>query len=388
MTLSTGAISIDTTSGALGGANISFSSTLNGAQNLTLNAGTSGTITFTGAVGGTNALTKLAFTNAQLIQVGARHYGYDRQCLDFHSSCQRDCCKRNCDYFGSGNGIVLNSTAPITVLNGGVNLTISSPGSGTYLSAGITTNGGTVTFSYGVRVDTTLAIDTTSGANILFNSTLDAETVATPAGLTLNAHSGSVTFSNTVGSNSPLGALNVTANSITFNNAVTTKAGAVTLTGPVTLASTAIAIKTTGGSSPAPGGANISFNGTLNGAQALTLNAGTSGTIAFSGVVGGSNPPTNITFTTANLIQIGANITVSGANALTFPYPVSLTNTSTINSNNKNISFSSTLNGAQALTLNAGASGVVAFNGVVGGSNPPTNIIFSNANLLFRSELI
>ena len=58
----------------------------------------------------------------------------------------------------------------------------------------------------------------------------------------------------------------------------------MSFTGPVTLSTGAIGINTTGGASP--GGASISFNGTLNGAEALTLNAGTSGTITFGGAVG------------------------------------------------------------------------------------------------------
>ena len=64
VTLSTGAIGINTTSGAAAGANISFSSTIDGAQALTLNAGTSGTVTFSGVIGGTTPLTGLTVTNA------------------------------------------------------------------------------------------------------------------------------------------------------------------------------------------------------------------------------------------------------------------------------------------------------------------------------------
>src|SRR5262249_52982337 len=109
------------------------------------------------------------------------------------------------------------------------------------------------------------------------------------------------------------------------------------------------------------------------GATSLTLQAGTGATVSFSGAVGGTNALTNLSFTSVNLIQVGANITVTGANPLTFPSPVSMTGTSTITSNNANISFSSTLNGAQALTI-AGGTGTTTFTGAVGGTAALTSL--------------
>ena len=46
-------------------------------------------------------------------------------------------------------------------------------------------------------------------------------------------------------------------------------------------------------------GANVNFSSTLDGANALTFRAGTAGNLTFGGVVGGINPPTNLTFTSA-----------------------------------------------------------------------------------------
>src|SRR5207237_1021320 len=59
--LATGAISVDTTNagGTAAGANISFSSTINNGQTLSLTAGTAGAITLSGAAGGTTALTSV-----------------------------------------------------------------------------------------------------------------------------------------------------------------------------------------------------------------------------------------------------------------------------------------------------------------------------------------
>src|SRR5262249_18868669 len=120
-------------------------------------------------------------------------------------------------------------------------------------------------------------------------------------------------------------------------------------------------------------GANISFTNTLNGATAVSIRAGTGGTAIFSGAVGGTAPLTNLAFVSANLIQVGSNITVTGANPLTFPSPVSLTGTSLITSNNANIGFNSTLDGAQGLTL-VGGTGTATFTGAVGGTTPLTSL--------------
>ena len=61
---------IDSTNagGVAAGANISFTNTLNGAHNLTLNGGTGGTVLFSGAIGGTTPLTSLTATAATITQ--------------------------------------------------------------------------------------------------------------------------------------------------------------------------------------------------------------------------------------------------------------------------------------------------------------------------------
>ena len=63
-------VAIDTTNagGTAAGANISFSSTINGARTLTLTGGTTGTILLGGAVGGTTALTSLSANAATITQ--------------------------------------------------------------------------------------------------------------------------------------------------------------------------------------------------------------------------------------------------------------------------------------------------------------------------------
>ena len=115
---------------------------------------------------------------------------------------------------------------------------------------------------------------------------------------------------------------------------------------------------------------SIQFESTLDGNQALTLAAGPSGTITFGGaVLAGMQALANLIFTSAADIYIGADITVTGAHPLTFSCPVILTGTNTITSTGNNIQFESTLDGNQ-VTLAAGPSGTIAFDGAVGGTNP------------------
>ena len=64
-------VTVDSTNagGTAAGANISFSSTVNGAHNLTLTGGTSGTVLLSGAVGGTTPLISLTATGATITQI-------------------------------------------------------------------------------------------------------------------------------------------------------------------------------------------------------------------------------------------------------------------------------------------------------------------------------
>src|SRR5690606_17524109 len=106
------------------------------------------------------------------------------------------------------------------------------------------------------------------------------------------------------------GALNYTGSSaINVNGNITTSGGAVTLSGPVAITGAPTFDTTNAGVVAA--GANISFSSTLNGATALILRAGTAGTVSFTGAVGNVTPLTNVSFTSANLIQVGNNITVT-----------------------------------------------------------------------------
>lgn len=324
------AVTLDTTNagGSPAGGNISFSSTVDGAQALTLRAGTGGTVSFNGAVGGTTALTNLSFTSAALIQISNNIRVSGANPLTFPSP--------------------VSLTGPSTITSNNANISFGSTLNGAQALT-IAGGSGTTTFTGVVGGTTALSSLSTTAATITQSST--AKTT---------------------------GALSYTGSTaININGNITTSGGVITLTGPVVLTNTPIIDSTNAGGAAA--GANISFSSTVNGATALTLRAGTGGTVSLSGAVGGTNALTNLSFTSANLIQIGSNITVTGANPLTFPSPVSLTGPSTITSNSANITFNSTLNGAQSLTLAAGV-GNILFSGVIGGTTPLTGLAISSAN--------
>ncbi|MFA6501721.1 MAG: filamentous hemagglutinin N-terminal domain-containing protein, partial [Parachlamydiales bacterium] len=339
----TGTSIFDTTnSGAVPtGANIDFAtsaSTINGANSLTLRAGTGGVISFGGSIGGSTPLTKLSFTSASLINIGSN-----------------------------------------------ITVTADNP----------------LTFPSPVSLTGTSNI-TSNGADISFNSTLNGA-----HSLTLTAGSGTVLFTGAIGTTAltslsatakniiqfstvkTTGSLSYTGSTIiTINNSITTSGGIITMTGPVVLSAACIFDTTNSGPSPVPAGANINFvsgASTINGATSLTLKAGTGGIISLSGAVGGSVPLTNLSFASANLIQIGSNITITGANPLAFPSPVNMIGTSIINSNNADVSFSSTLNEANALTISAG-SGIITFTGSIGAISPLTSLSTTAATVTQTSS--
>jgi filamentous hemagglutinin family protein len=293
-----------------------------------------------------------------------------------------------CAQNAAGSSITV--TNAVTMTNSGISLSLTagSTNVGTInLNNSLTTRGGAisltgvVTLGAGVTLDTTNAGGTAAGANITFSNTVNGANTLTCTGGT----GGVVTFTGAVGGTTALASLTATGATITQSSTakttgalsytgstainvsgnVTTSGGVITMTGPVTAAGTPTFDSTNAGGTAA--GANINFTSTLNGTTAITFRAGTAGNVIFSGAVGGTSAPTNLSFTSAALIQIGSNVTVSGANTLTFPSPVSLTGTSTITTNNASLSFGSTLNGAQALTI-AGGSGTTTFTGAVGGT--------------------
>jgi hypothetical protein len=205
----------------------------------------------------------------------------------------------------------------------------------------------------------------------------------TAAGPVTLSNTGLLTLANTISSN---GAVSQTGSgAVSLGSSITTTNDAsglatVSFIGPISLTA-ASAINTS------IGGGDVTFNSlaTINGANSLSLAAGV-GTITFSASVGANTPLTNLVFTSAGLIQIGSSIKVTGANPLVFSDPVSLTAASTITSNNTNITFSSTLDGSQSLTL-IGGTGTTTFSGAVGASVSLRNLTVTSTAITQSSSM-
>ncbi|MDX1454276.1 MAG: filamentous hemagglutinin N-terminal domain-containing protein [Gammaproteobacteria bacterium] len=347
-----------------------------------------------------------------------------------------------------GSGAALATTATtfdVTAGNGAIDIDNSSAGAVTVTSLSAVGNtidfdqvgGGDVAFNAltgsaitlsganGVTVGATTATGalTVSGASIIQSGAWNV------AGLDLDS-SGAITLGNAIvssaaitidstGSTSLSAAADISSNgAVTFGGTltggvttaadITTQGDAITFTRAVTL-SGAVNLDTTNG---AAAGANVSFGSTVNGANALTINAGTAGDVSFSGDVGGSTPlgATSITAdqvtisgafntaaasnlviangglltlanaatlnlggafqqTGAGLVDIGSDITTSG-DAISFASALTLTDNVVIDTTTTaNITFGGAVDGAGFnLSLDAGSNtGVIASNGTVDG---------------------
>src|SRR5207244_391834 len=140
----------------------------------------------------------------------------------------------------------------------------------------------------------------------------------------------------------------------------------------------------------------ITFTSTINGGQALTLTAG-SGDVLISGIVGGSTRLSSVT-ASGNTIGLEA-VSTTGAQSYTgvtslngnlnsnTAGAITVTGAATLATGaiavqtprlalTDYITFTSTINGGQALTLTAG-SGDVLVSGIVGGSTRLSSVTAS-----------
>jgi filamentous hemagglutinin family protein len=338
--LATGPIAVTTHDGA-----VNFNDTVNGAQALTVNAGT-GTTTFGAAVGGTTALTSVttdaggttALNGGTVHTTGAQTYN-DAVTLGAGTTLT------GVDVQFGGT---LDGAHALTVNDSGATTFAGIVGGGTALSSLVTDAAGSVVMNAASVTTTgaqtyndamTLGADVSfTGIGVAFNGTIDGA-----HGLTAHAGSGSAQFNAAVGATTALTSLDATGNTLTAvgvttsgTQAYTANGGAtlggdlvttnstVTVTGPTTLGSD-LAVST--------GGGDIVFSGatsSINGAHGLTLTAG-SGDVILGGVVGGIAPLTAVTLSGYNLTLPGI-ATVSDANqAYTALNDITLNQSRTLN---------------------------------------------------------
>ncbi|MCW2241359.1 filamentous hemagglutinin N-terminal domain-containing protein [Azospirillum canadense] len=312
-----------------GSGNVTFSGTVDGAKALTVNS--TGTTLFDGTVGGTTALVSLT-TDAggtvglwNVTTTGAQSYG---EAATIGGT------------FTAGNAAVTFG-GPVT------------------LAGDTTVNAGFGTITFNGAVDGAKALTANSTGAMLLNASVGGTTALTS--LTTGTGYTSLTNVTTTGAQSYGGEASLTG-TYTAGNA------AVTIAGPVTLAGDVVV---NAGSGP------VTFGGAVDGAQALTVNS--TGATQFNGVVGGTTALSSLTtnaggtlglksVTTTGAQSYGEATTLNGtytAGTFTASGPVTLAGGSTVTATG--IGFASTIDGAQALTLNGG-TGVVTLGGAVGGA--------------------
>ena len=291
---------VDTNSAVLG--NVTFSSTINGGQNLAINTG--GATTFGGIVGGTTALTSLTTNAGGTIVInggavttsGNQSYG-DAVALGANTTLT-GATPSFTTVAGSGFDFTLNFSGTTTI-NGatftGINHFASDNGGTTQITGAFATSGSQI-YTDAVTLTGATALTSSGNQAIGFNNIVDgaqALTVTT---------AGTTTFGGAAGGTTALTGLTINGGGTTTING-----GAITTNGTQTYEAVTLGAATVLSSSAGV----ITVNGTINGAQNLTLNAGT-GNIAMNGVVGGLTPLASLTVSNAGNVTFGGNVTTTG----------------------------------------------------------------------------
>lgn len=333
-----------------GGGMIAFNSTVNGPYSLEVN--TAGSIVINGTVGGVNALSQLTATGGGTISIlvsaltttgsqtydGAVVVGADAALTSTSSGGIKFNSTVNGDY-----SLTVN-TAGATVFGGNVSLAglTTDVGGTTQIAGPVVTTLGSQAYNDAVVLGADVAFSTTSTGNIGFSSTVDG-TYA----LTVNAV-GSVVFNDALGGVNALNSLGVSGTTQISGDIVTIGSqiynNAVVLAADVAFSSV--------------GAGHIAFNSTVNGAYTLDINAG--GAIVFNGAVGGADPLSSLTAAATDGIQTyGGTMATTGSqiynNAVLLGADTVFTST-----DSGGIAFSSTVDGAYSLTVNAPAASVFA----------------------------
>jgi len=359
------AVVIDTGAGA---GNITFASTLDGGQDLTLTAGT-GSVTFSGVVGATrlgdvtiasaNNVTATTFSAATLTQAAGTGTTTLNGAVNTNAAGGISLTGTN---LAVNNTITTTGAGPVTVNESGtatfaaagdINAdgAVSLTATGGIATAGdVTTTNDDVTYASATTLTGNIVINAGAG-NVAFNSTLNGA-------FSLDANStGTTTFGGAVGVGTALTSLTTNAGGATaINGGAVTTTGAQTYGDAVTLgvATTLIGVGNT-------------FSSTVNGPGALTVND--SGTTTFTGAVGGGTALTSLTTNAGGTTAInGGAVTTTGAQ--TYGDAVTLGAATTLTGVGN--TFANTVNGAQ--TLSIVDSGTTTFSGAVGGGTALTSL--------------
>jgi hypothetical protein len=363
----TGPVTVDTGAGA---GNISFNSTVNGSEDLTLAAGT-GTVTFSGIAGGTTRLEDVSIQSAGAVDIDAAFSAETLTQVAGSGTTTIDAAVDTNALGGislTGTNLAVNST--LTTANSGT-VTVNQSGTATFAATGdiladgavsLTAAGGISTagdvttsndnVNYVSAVTLTGAVQVAAGSgNITFSSTVNGGQA-----LTANS-SGTTTFAAAVGSTTALASLTTDANGTTaINGGAVSTVGAQTYNDAVTLgANTTLAAST------------ATFNGTLAG-------GGSSLTVTGNAVFGDATADTVTGLSALAVSGVTAinTSTVTTSGSQTYSGAVVLGADTTLTTTNSVVTFASTVDSsnltARDLTVDAG-SGAISLSGTVGGTN-------------------
>ncbi|MBI2812982.1 MAG: hypothetical protein HYX71_01710 [Opitutae bacterium] len=231
----------------------------------------------------------------------------------------------------------VTATAPGTLASSGGNITVQATGS--VQLSGVTTGGGSVTVTAGSTASfiSPLAISgpflMTAPGNVTF-----AQGISGGGSLTVNS-AGITLFSGPISGLSSL--LTDAGGSTTLGGGGLGVSGSFRFNDPVTLAAATVITGPTG-----------RFNGTLNGAQALTVNL--TGDAIFIGAVGGAQPLASIITATTGAMRFHGGVVATTGNQV-YNDPVLLGVNTVFTA--ANLTFSNALNTESALTSTSPLTG-------------------------------
>lgn len=351
-------------------------STVDGASNLTLNA--VGSVSLDGAVGGETALASLAVTAAtidlgasQITTTGSQTYGSP---VTLNTGVDATSQESGAIGFGStidGAHALEVSTSGTVDFAGAIGTITKLTSLAIPTGVGAIDLGGsqiktTGTQAYGAPVTLTAdLLATSSGAgaagDITFDSTIDgahALTVSTD---------GTVAFAGNVGVATELASLSILA------------AAVIDLGGPEVSTSGAqlygAPVKLEGPVAVSAGASDITFDSTVDGAQALT--GSTNGTLDFEGAIGGTTPLTSLALTAAASTELSANVTTTGAQ----DYELVALQSNVTFSSSGTVTFSSNVSGAHQLTMSGGGTMVLEY----GGNSYAGTVVTGGSTLSFAA---
>ncbi len=359
----TGAVSLGaaptlTSTGTGAAGNITFSSTINGAADVSIN--TAGTTALTGIVGGTTGLTSLTTDSAGATTLNANVSATTITLNDAVT-------------LATGAITLTGNTTAASTVNGGQVLTVTGTG-----HFGAEVGGTTALTSLAVSSTSTLSGDVTTTAAQTFTGlvTLAGDVVLT-APTSLVATAGINGSASNYDLNIPSTALTIGATGGSVNGTLLDSLGDLTLGGASTLIGGTLT--TTGaqtytgavkiGASTVLTGTDVTFSSTVNGSTAntedLTINA--SGATTFSGVVGATTLQ-DLATDSAGTTVIGANITTG--TSITIADPLTLTGAATRTLASTTVTLAA-VNAASAGETSLAVTGTAVFGGVIGGTTAP-----------------